>query len=210
MSRSQAEYQFVAPIVGGVTFDGEHLWIGCVNPGEGATLAKVDRASGKILQQAPSDGGAGNAWDGRHLWQAAKTGIQCLDPKNLKVMREIPLPDGLAVSGLSWDGEALWAGAFASKVLYKIDPDSGKILKKLQSDRLVTGITWVGRELWHAVARDEENSEVYLRNIDADSGKVKTEHKVSHTISGLAHDGESFWCGDCGEGKLRSLQLPKS
>ena len=38
---------------------------------------------------------------------------------------------------------------FHSRPGHQIDPDTGAILRTIQSNRFVTGVTWVDGELWH-------------------------------------------------------------
>lgn len=210
MSQLESEYKYPVDAVGGVTFDGENLWIGCVSSTDGPSLAQVNPQNGEILKRMPATGAAGNAWDGKNLWQVAnktKT-IQCLNSKTGTLVREIPSPEGKMVTGLTWDGEALWAGTFDDRRIFKLDPETGKVLKIIRSDRFVTGVAWVGPELWHAVYPEKDSGlPAELRQIDHSTGEVKRKLVFPHVISGLAHDGEKFWCGDCDEAKLRAIRI---
>ncbi|MBI3722817.1 glutamine cyclotransferase [bacterium] len=192
------------PVVGGVAFDGEHVWFS--DPANRA-IARVDRSTGKVRSRLRGPVvGSGTAWDGKHLWQVGDGTIQCVDARG-KVVRELPLPkvDGF-VSGLGWDGEALWAGDYHGRRLLKLDPETGRVLRVLESDRFVTGITWIGDELWHAVYKAEDRP-AEIRRVDEKTGRVLARLEVPCTISGMAYDGERLWCGDCDSGKLRAMRL---
>ena len=44
----------------------------------------------------------------------------------------------------------LWVGQHRGRKIHQIDPTSGAIIRTLESNRFVTGITWVDGELWHS------------------------------------------------------------
>lgn len=197
-------FEYDVKTVGGVAFDGKDVWFS--DPGNNA-LACVDPKTGKVRKRLKGPQiGSGTAWDGEHLWQVGPDTIQCIDPKTEKVVRTIPQPEKGFLSGLAWDGESLWAGASESRKLYKLDPKTGKVLKVLNSDRFVTGITWIGSDLYHAIY-PEEGKPTEIRKIDPDTGKVLEKVEVPFTISGMAFDGEQFWCGDCKTARLRTITM---
>lgn len=197
-------FEYDVKTVGGVAFDGNDVWFS--DPGNHA-LACVDPKTGKIRKRLTGPPiGSGTAWDGEHLWQVGSGTIQRIDPKTGKVVKTIPPPEPGFISGLAWDGESLWAGAYDSRKLYKLDPKSGRVLKVLKSDRFVTGITWIGPELYHAIY-PEEGKPTEIRKIDPETGKVLERVEVPCTISGMAFDGEEFWCGDCDTAKLRTIKI---
>jgi outer membrane protein assembly factor BamB len=192
--------------VGGVAFDGDALWISTFTRPDQFRLLRVLRETGEVRRELQASRlVTGIAWDGSHLWAASEAGIDCLDPETGTVVRTLPLPDEWFISGLAWDGEFLWVGAHDKRRIHKVDPDTGKVLQTIQSDRLVTGITWVGRELWHAVAPEEVESAVEIRKLDSESGLVMERVPIEHLISGLAFDGTRFWSGDCRAALVRGF-----
>ena len=92
---------------------------------------------------------AGTAFDGRHLFQIAEDRIQKIDPKTGRVLATIPAPGGGSDSGLAWAEGSLWVGHYRERKIHQIDPDTGAILRTIESNRVVTGVTWVDGELWH-------------------------------------------------------------
>ena len=82
--------------VGGVTFDGQHVWFA-----SGDKLNAFDPASGKTLRSIDVAAHAGTAFDGRHLFQIAGDCIQKIDPKTGRVLATIPAPGGGGDSGLA-------------------------------------------------------------------------------------------------------------
>jgi hypothetical protein len=60
--------------VGGVTFDGQHVWFAA-----GGKLNALDPASGKVLRSIDVAAEAGTAFDGKHLFQIAEGCIQKID-----------------------------------------------------------------------------------------------------------------------------------
>src|SRR5580693_8782302 len=144
--------------VNGVTFDGQQVW--CAS---GDKLNAFDPASGTVLRSIDVASHAGTAFDGRHLFQIAEDRIQKIDPHTGRVVATIPAPGGGGDSGLAWAEGTLWVGQYRARKIHQVDPDTGKILRTIESDRFVTGVTWVDGELWHATL---EGGESDLRRID--------------------------------------------
>lgn len=73
--------------VGGVTYDGQHVWFA-----GGGALVELDPASGEALRSIDVPAHAGTAFDGRYLFQIAEDRIQKIDPQTGKVLATIPAP----------------------------------------------------------------------------------------------------------------------
>jgi glutamine cyclotransferase len=99
-------------------------------------------------------------------------------------------------------------GQYRDRRIHQIDPASGAILRTIESDRFVTGVTWVDGELWHATWEGDESE---LRHIDPADGRVleRLEMPPGAMISGLESDGSDlFYCGGGGSGKVRAVRRP--
>ncbi len=190
--------------VGGVSFDGKNAWIAA-----GGTLKTFDPASGQLLRSVDVAAEAGTAFDGRHLYQIAENRIQKVDPQTGRVLATIPTPGGGSSSGLTWAEGTLWVGQYLDRKIHQIDPETGAILRTIESNRHVTGVTWVGDELWHGTW---ENDESELRRVDPRTGEVheRLEMPAGMAISGLESDGRNqFFCGGGSSGKVRVVRRPK-
>ena len=128
-----------------MTFDGEHVWFAA-----GDTLQAFDPASGKTQRSLEVAAHAGTAFDGQHLFQLAEDRIDKIDPQTGRVLASIPAPGGGGDSGLAWAEGTLWVGQYRDRKIHQIDPETGAILRTIESNRFVTGVTWVEGELWHA------------------------------------------------------------
>src|SRR3546814_12390240 len=96
---------------------------------------------------------------------------------------------------MAWSEGSLWVGQHRERKIHQIDPDSGKILRTIESNRFVTGVSWVDGDLWHGTWEGDESE---LRLIDPDSGKVleALAMPAGTTVSGPESDGGSrFFCG---------------
>ena len=190
--------------IGGVTFDGEHVWFA-----SGGQLQAIDPASGKTVRSIDIAAHAGTAFDGQHLFQIAEARIHKIDPKTGRILATIPAPGGGGDSGLAWAEGTLWVGQYRERKIHQIDPETGATLRTIESNRFVTGVTWVEGELWHGTW---ENDESELRRIDPESGEV-LEHfdmPAGANVSGLESDGgDQFFCGGGGSAKLRAVRRPK-
>jgi glutamine cyclotransferase len=191
--------------IGGVTWDGQQVWIAA-----GDKLQAVDPASGTPGRAIDVAAHAGTAFDGRHLYQISEARIQKIDPQTGKVLATIPAPGGGGDSGMAWAEGSLWVGVYRERKIHQVDPETGKILRTIESNRFVTGVTWVDGEMWHGTWEGEESE---LRHVDPKSGKVieSLELPAGVNVSGLESDGgERFFCGGGGSGKLRAVRRPKN
>jgi streptogramin lyase len=125
------------------------------------------------------------------------------------VLHTIPAPGGGGDSGLAWAEGTLWVGQYRDRKIHQVDPHTGAILRTIESNRFVTGVTWVDGELWHGTWEGDEGD---LRHIDPDTGEVleKLDMPRGVGISGLESDGgDRFFCGGGRGGKVRSVRRPK-
>jgi hypothetical protein len=60
-------------------------------------------------------------------------------------------------------------GQYRDRKIHQVDPETGAILRTIESNRFVTGVTWVDGELWHATWEGDESD---LRRIDPGTGEV--------------------------------------
>lgn len=189
--------------VHGVTFDGHQVWVAA-----GGALNAFDPATGETLRSVDVAADAGTAFDGRHLFQIAGDRIQRIDPRTGRVLATIPAPGGGA-SGLAWAEGTLWVGKYRERKIHQVDPQSGAILRTIESNRFVTGVTWVDGELWHATW---EGGESDLRRVDPVSGAVLEgiEMPPGVGVSGLESDGgDRFFCGGGSSGTVRAVRRPR-
>ena len=190
--------------VAGVTFDGEYVWLA-----SGGQLRALDPDTGDLVRSIDVAAHAGTAFDGTHLFQLAEDRIQKVDPKTGKVLATIPAPGNGGDSGMAWAEGTLWVGEYRKRKIHQIDPETGQILRSIDSNRFVTGVTWVDGELWHATWEDDASE---LRHIDAQSGEVieSLDMPVGAGVSGLESDGKDrFFCGGGDSGKVRAVRRPR-
>jgi len=189
--------------VNGVTYDGKKVWFA-----SGDKLNAFDPANGKMVRTIDVAAHAGTAFDGEHLFQIADERIQKIDPETGRVLATIPTPSGGA-SGLAWAEGSLWLGQHRRRKIHQLDPETGEILRTIESNRFVTGVTWVDGELWHATWEGDESD---VRNVDPRTGEVleKLDMPPGTGVSGLESDGgDQFFCGGGGSGKVRAIRRPK-
>ncbi|HKH91017.1 MAG TPA: glutaminyl-peptide cyclotransferase [Gemmatimonadaceae bacterium] len=189
--------------VGGVTYDGKHVWFAA-----GDALKALDPASGESVRSIDVPAHAGSAFDGQYLYQIAEQQIQKIDPATGRVIATIPTPDG-GSSGLAWAEGTLWVGQHRDRKIHQVDPQTGAVLRTIESNRFVTGVTWVDGELWHGTWEGEESD---VRRIDPRTGEVleRLEMPEGVFVSGLESDGgDRFYCGSGRRGTVRAVRRPK-
>ena len=195
---------FPAGNVGGVTYDGTHVWYA-----GGDALVAFDPESGKQVRSIDVAAHAGTAYDGKHLYQIAEDRISKIDPVSGRVMATIPAPGGGGDSGLAWAEGTLWVGEYRARKIHQIDPETGAILRTIESNRFVTGVTWVDGEMWHGTA---EAGTTDIRRIDPKSGEVleRLEMPEGVGVSGLESDGgDRFFVGGAKSAVVRTVRRPK-
>ena len=190
--------------VAGVSYDGQNVWFA-----SGDKLNALDPDSGKTVRSIDVAAHAGTAFDGKHLFQISENVIHKIDTQSGRVLATIPAPGSGSDSGLAWAEGTLWVGQYRKKQILQIDPQTGAILRTIESNRFVTGVTWVDGELWHATWEGDDSD---LRRIDPQTGEVLEQLAMpaGTAISGLESDGaDRFFCGGGRSGKVRAVRRPK-
>jgi outer membrane protein assembly factor BamB len=188
----------------GVTHDGHRVWVAT-----GPRLIAFDPESGRPERTLDRAGDAGTAFDGTHLYQIAEARIDKIDPATGNVVASIPAPGHGGDSGLTWAEGSLWVGQYRDRKIHQIDPETGAILRTIESSRFVTGVTWVDGEMWHGTWEGDDSD---LRRIDPKSGAVleRLEMPRGAGVSGLESDGaDLFYCGGGPSGKVRAVRKPR-
>jgi glutamine cyclotransferase len=186
--------------VGGVTFDGEHVWFAT-----GGSLSAMDPETGTRVRTIDVAAHAGTAFDGTYIYQITENQILKIDPGTGQVLATIPCP-GDSSSGLAWAEGALWVGQYRDRKIHQIDPETGAIIRTIESNRFVTGVTWVDGQLWHATW---EADQADVRHIDPRTGEVLEvlDMPKGVGVSGLESDGgDRFFCGGGKSGMVRAVR----
>lgn len=189
--------------VHGVTFDGQQVWFAT-----GDRLNALDPESGEILRSLDVAADAGTAFDGEYLFQIGDGVIRKIDPKTGEVITAIPAPGGGGDSGLAWAEGSLWVGQHRGRKIHQVNPETGELLRTIESDRFVTGVTWVDGELWHGTWEDSGSD---LRRIDPETGDVleRLDMPAGTGVSGLeSNGGDRFFCGGGSSGKVKAVRRP--
>ncbi len=171
----------------GVTHDGRRVWAAI-----GARLVAFDPESGEPTRTLDRASDAGTAFDGTYLYQIAEARIDKIDPASGEVVASIPAPGGGSDSGLAWAEGSLWVGQYRDRKIHQIDPETGAIMRTIESNRFVTGVTWVDGELWHGTWEGDESD---IRRVNPDSGAVleRLEMPPGTGVSGLESDGADLF-----------------
>jgi sugar lactone lactonase YvrE len=189
--------------VHGVSYDGTNVWFAATD-----RLHALDPASGELVRALDVPADAGTAFDGRHLFQIAGAKIHKIDPATGEILATIAAPTAHC-AGMAWADGSLWVAQYDARRIHQVDPVTGEILRTIESDRFVTGVTWVDGELWHGATEDGASE---VRRIDPASGRVRTrlEMPAGERVSGLESDGgDLLFCGGDKRGTVRAVRRPR-
>jgi hypothetical protein len=95
--------------------------------------------------------------------------------------------------------------------IHQIDPETGAILRTIESNRFVTGVTWIDGELWHGTWEGDESE---VRRVDQRTGEKlwkRCRCPPATGVSGLESDGgDRFFCGGGSDsGVVRAVRRPR-
>ncbi len=190
--------------IAGVTHDGNRVWAAT-----GTRLVAFDPGSGEPTDSLAIACDAGTAFDGKYLYQIAEARIDKIDPATGDVVATIPAPGKGGDSGLTCAEGSRWVGQYRDRKIHQIDPATGAIKRTIESNRFVTGVTFVDGEMWHGTWEGDESE---IRRIDPESGAVleRLEMPKGVNVSGLESDGaDLFYAGGGGQGRVRAVRRPK-
>jgi hypothetical protein len=188
----------------GLTWDGEHLWVGDDADG---WVAQVDTSDGSIMKTimgAPSSN-HGLAWDGTHLWVSGDyhtDWIYRIAPDGTR-LDSIINPGGDYSGGMTWDGGYLWVSRYypnSQPNLFQVDVSTGTVMDTIPSQGLQPqGLAWDGAYLWN-VQDDNDDDPELVYQIDPATGDTLLSFPVPDTGNasgesprGLAWDGQYLW-----------------
>ena len=100
---------------------------------------------------------------------------------------------GPCPTGLTFDGKNLWLADNFTDKIYKINPESGKVLKTFDSPgHHPEGLAWDGKYLWHI-----DSGENYMYLLDPETGRaISILESNSSNPRDLAWDGKYVWTVD--------------
>ncbi len=117
------------------------------------------------------------------------------------IVKQFPTP-GRCPTGLTFDGESLWLADRRLDLLYRIDPNDGRLIASLTAPGYqVEGLTTEGDFLWVLDAEEKK-----ALKLNPKTGIA--EHSISvHCSSpqGLAFDGEHLWVADIKRDRLHQI-----
>jgi len=187
-----------------VSHDGHDVWVAT-----GGRLVAFDPASGGTTRTFDRAADAGTAFDGKHLYQIADERIVKIDPATGAIVSTIPAPGGGRDSGLAWAEGTLWVGQYRDRKIHQIDPVTGAVLRTIESNRFVTGVTWVDGELWHGTWEGDDSD---IRRVDPETGEVRARLTMPEgtMVSGLESDGaDLLYAGGGNSGRVRAVRRPR-
>ena len=172
-------------------------------------LNAVDPDSGKTVRALDVAAHAGTAFDGRHLFQIAENRIQKIDPDSGRCSQRYRRPKAATPD---WPGRKArsGSGSTATARSTRSIPQTGAILRTIESNRFVTGVTWVDDELWHGTWEADQSELRQGRSASrAKCLSRSTCRRASAYRGSSSNGGDTFFCGGGGSGKVRAVRRPR-
>ncbi|MAG55042.1 MAG: hypothetical protein CMJ83_02000 [Planctomycetes bacterium] len=111
---------------------------------------------------------------------------------------------GPSPQGLTWDGESLWCADKDERKIFKIDPESGRVLFSIAFDGELAGTAWDGAHVWQA-----DRTSRTISRIDPETGNIDLSIPVdlpNGDVSGLFHEDGGIWYGLSRLGQARKVK----
>ncbi len=146
----------------------------------------------QIVQALPAPGGgpAGLTYDGRHLWSAdyATGTLYALDPASGEVTDHIICPGVL--SGVGWDGQALWQALMDEGWLRKVNPHTHDYDRTIviEDHGRLAGVAWDGELLW--VVSQQRGA---LLGVDRKQDRVMRQLEIPVAAGGVTFREGTLW-----------------
>ena len=190
--------------VHGVTYDGQHVWFAARRQAERLRSRERRRRCARSMSprmpEPPSTAGTCSRSPRIASRRSIRRPAAC-SPRS-------PRPAAAVTRGSRGPKGRSGSGSIATGRSIRSIPRPGAILRTIESNRFVTGVTWVDGELWHGTWEGDESD---LRRVDPRTGEVleRLEMPPGVGVSGLESDGgDRFFCGGGGSGKLRAVRRP--
>jgi hypothetical protein len=146
----------------------------------------------------------GITWDGNDYIWVVNNELKAIAGFNIQkatsdrlVSFPFDLKETPTVTGLSWDGSKFWVSDVTNKMIYQLDPNTGKRLNAFPYDGTPNGLIWGGDSLW-VLSKDR----VAIEKVTLTGERLFSLSIQGTWPSGLAWDGKYFWYSDANEGTI--------
>lgn len=194
-------FSFTTPgtIPSGIAWDGEYLW----HCDTSSNIYKLT-VNGVIADSIPnpdktvSTRGGAMTFDGENLWLVGEQAARLYRiSRSGALLNDYDLPSIGSSDpngfGIAWDGEHLWHSQYAPPVIYKINPDNGKVLDSLKTVDTILGIEWLNDRLY-GIAVYKAPRRAKYGQISMTTGELSEviDWCINHPLD-LCYDGTHLW-----------------
>ena len=172
---------------------GGHLWVTAF---DGNELNEIDPATNEVTRTYPMPGGpCGMVERDGTLWIETQNQLVAFDPRRGEVIGRMRVPGG--IFGTTSTPSGLWGIAPQTTQVVQIDPDSRRIVARVDIEGPLGGLAVDGDQIWTVSGRSE------LVRIDPRSHSIAERIKLeSFEPEGLAIDGHFLWVSSSFEGNV--------
>ncbi|MEJ2562537.1 MAG: hypothetical protein P8Z42_07590 [Anaerolineales bacterium] len=119
----------------------------------------------------------------------------------LALEHTIPSP-GKHLCGLAWDGRHLWHSDGDTHTIYQLDPNSGRIDRKLACPDVRTSLCCESGFLWQIAG--------ILAAVDIHSGEEIARFELPGPPTDMCFDGERIWFNHFPAQEICAVRLPET
>ena len=192
--------------VAGVTYDGQHVWFA-----SGDKLNAFDPTSGKARAHDRCCSSCRNGL----RWPAPVPDRRGSHPEDRSDNRPSArnysaAPGGGGDSGLTWAEGTLWVGGPGTANLHQIDPQTGAVLRTIESQPLRHRRHWWMRELPGTPPGKVTRANCGTSILKRAKGLASSRCRPTYTLRAPDSDGaDRFFCGGGNTGKVRPCAGPE-
>lgn len=172
---------------------GGRVWVTAF---DGNELNEIDPATNQVTQTYPMPGGpCGMVERDGTLWIETQNSLVAFDPARREATGRVRIPGG--IFSVTSTPSGLWGMAPEATQVVQIDPDSRRIVGRVDIEGPLGGLAVQGDQIWTVSGRSE------LVRIDSRSHSIAQVIKLeSFEPEGLAIDGNFLWVSSSFEGNV--------
>ena len=177
---------------------GGRVWVTAF---DGNELSEIDPSTNEVIETYRMPGGpCGMVERDGTLWIETRNTLVAFDPRRAEVIDRVKIPGG--VFGVTSTPTGLWGVAGRAGQVVQIDPESKRVIARVDVEPPLGGLAVEGDQIWTVAARSE------LVRIDPRTHSVVDRIALdAYEPEGLAIGGNFLWVSSSFEGEVLRVDI---